>query len=206
MGPDSIIQAEAQLGKLSQTDIQQLFANAPLFNATHNSTDDAVPQTPALPSAHAANGSPATSGTGHLWNALPELEQEIAFLLRHFSETLAPWMDLYHSRAFYEHTAPYKALHNTLIRDAIAAVAAKQLSRLNSQASSRRPEMDRTWRYKAAEYYDKAIVCSRIHVEALSGTSTAMQSERLLPDELTLAVSILSVYEYLDNAASGWER
>lgn len=67
------------------------------------------------------------------------------------------------------------------------------------------------WFYKAANYYDKAIACSRLYLQALSGTlsqastpGTQMTLSTANSDDLLVAVSIFSLYESLDNLEHGW--
>lgn len=121
---------------------------------------------------------------------LPQLEGETAFLLNHFSEDIAPWMDLFDNRRFFEEMVT-QAVRNPLLTDVIAAVSAKQLGVCTRC---------KTWLYRAAEHYDKAIICSQACITALS----CADSEPTSSDDLVYAVSILCLYEYIDNAGSGW--
>lgn len=133
-------------------------------------------------------------------------------------------MDLFDRERHFTHLVPLKALRDALLRNAIAAVAAKQLGRTRGQKplsghQNQRPsamevldensEVD--WFYKAANYYDKAIAFSRQYLQAVSGDivsapSPGMQSSLSLAnsDDLLVAVSIFSLYESLDNLDSGW--
>lgn len=157
-----------------------------------------------------------------------EREHEQAFLIRHFAEAIGPWMDLFDSDKHFGHLVPLKALRDAMLRNAIAAVAAKQLARvggstpfkgLQSQSPARMEVFDDVpvtavdWFYKAANYYDKAIACSRMYIQALSGTlsnpptpSMAGSLSMANTDDLLVAVSIFSMYEYLDNLETGWMR
>ncbi|KAK3067325.1 hypothetical protein LTR53_015885 [Teratosphaeriaceae sp. CCFEE 6253] len=130
-------------------------------------------------------------------------------------------MDLFDKDKHFSHLVPLKALRDALLRNAIAAVAAKQLGRVNGQKpflgkQCQRPstmevldehaEVD--WFYKAANYYDKAIAFSRVYLEALSTqpSSPDLQSVQHTTntDDLLVAVSIFSLYESLDNREMGW--
>ena len=133
-------------------------------------------------------------------------------------------MDLFDEEKHFGNLVPLKALRDALLRNAIAAVAAKQLGRvkghkayLGSQTQKPAameviddvPETD--WFYKAANYYDKAIAFSRVYLQAISGTlsnppSPDMQLTVPLAnsDDLLVAVSIFSLYESLDNVEIGW--
>ncbi|KAL1966214.1 hypothetical protein VTN77DRAFT_4766 [Rasamsonia byssochlamydoides] len=97
-------------------------------------------------------------------------EREIAFLIRHFSEFIAPWLDLFDSGRFFAVYAPMKASKTPFIRYAAAAVASKHLARLkgvkpliNSMFTSPAttevyPNMARVdWFFKASNYYHQAL-------------------------------------------------
>lgn len=132
-------------------------------------------------------------------------------------------MDLFDKDKHFAHLVPLKALRDALLRNAIAAVAAKQLGRVKGQKpfvgnQSQRPahmevledEPDVNWYYKAANYYDKAIASSRTYLAALSGSLTRPPSPNEPgtaslgnSDDLLVAVSIFSLYESLDNLEIG---
>lgn len=136
-----------------------------------------------------------------------------------------PRMDLFDRDKHFTHLVPLKALRDVLLRNAIAAVAAKQLGRVKGQRpfsskQSQRPsamevldgsaEVD--WFYKAANYYDKAIAFSRQYLQAVSGSLCATSPDADVrtagsmanSDDLLVAVSIFSLYESLDNMDTGW--
>lgn len=134
-------------------------------------------------------------------------------------------MDLFDRDKHFTQSVPLKALRDALLRNAIAAVAAKQLGRLKGRKpfighQCQRPSAmevlddpaDIDWYYKAANYYDKAIAFSRQYLQAVSGAlgsnppSPNMQSELSTAnsDDLLVAVSIFSLYESLDNLDAGW--
>lgn len=155
-----------------------------------------------------------------------EREHEMAFLIRHFSESLGPWMDLFDCEKHFGQLVPLKALRDALLKNSIAAVAAKQLGRVrgNKPFLGRQHQRPATmeiiddsagidWYYKAANYYDKAIMYSRLYLQALSGTlsnppspATSATLTGANSDDLLLAVSIFSLYESLDNAEAGWTQ
>ncbi|KAI9839133.1 MAG: hypothetical protein M1819_003126 [Sarea resinae] len=110
------------------------------------------------------------SGPRDLHAARAEGDHEIAFLLRHFSETPGQWMDLFDRGTFFSSYVPVKALKNPLLKYAAIAYAAKHLGRIKGRktilggSSSRQanmelyPDCDKVdWYYKGAKYYDKAI-------------------------------------------------
>ena len=133
-------------------------------------------------------------------------------------------MDLFDKDKHFAQLVPLKALRDALLRNAIAAVAAKQLGRVNGhkpfigkqcQKPATMEVLDDAvgidWFYKAANYYDKAIAFSRVYLQALSGSlagapSPATQQTMSLAtsDDLLVAVSIFSLYESLDNRELGW--
>lgn len=145
----------------------------------------------------------------------------MAFLIRYFTEFLGPWLDLFDSDKHFTHFVPLKALSDALIRNAIAAVAAKQLGRIGGSAPFNKRQcqkpstMESTsepyvvdWFYKAANYYDKAISYSREYLQAISGSLGSPGAQIVQPaarsDDLLVAVSIFSLYESLDTMDAGW--
>ena len=145
----------------------------------------------------------------------------MAYLIRHFTESVGPWMDLFDNEQHFAHLVPLKALRDALLRNAIAAVAAKQLGRVKGSKpfvgnQCQKPatmeviedELGIDWFYKAANYYDKAIAFSRAYLQTLSGlgapTSTQSSISLAKSDDLLVAVSIFLLYESLDNLEIGW--
>ncbi|QIW98446.1 hypothetical protein AMS68_003964 [Peltaster fructicola] len=153
-----------------------------------------------------------------------EREHEMAYLIRHFSESIGPWMDLFDSERHFTQLVPLKALRDVLLKNAMAAVAAKQLGCIKGSRPFMSPQNQKPasmemiefednvdWFYKAANYYDKAIMHSRVYLQQLSGTISSPTTPTVPAtvstvdsDDLLLAVSIFSLYEYLDNADFGW--
>jgi hypothetical protein len=133
-------------------------------------------------------------------------------------------MDLFDKDKHFTHLVPLKALRDALLRNAIAAVAAKQLGRVKgaktfvgrqAQRPSAMEVLDENatvdWYYKAANYYDKAIAFSRQYLQAVSGSlsrpttpNTQMALSMANSDDLLVAVSLFSLYESLDNFDTGW--
>lgn len=133
-------------------------------------------------------------------------------------------MDLFDQEKHFGNLVPLKALRDALLRNAIAAVAAKQLGRVKGnkpyvgiqcqkpatmEVIDDVPEID--WFYKAANYYDKAIAFSRLYLQAISGSfsnapspNTHATLSRANSDDLLVAVSLFSLYESLDNLDLGW--
>jgi hypothetical protein len=153
-----------------------------------------------------------------------EREHEMAYLIRHFTEAIGPWMDLFDQDKHFSSLVPLKALRDALLRNAIAAVAAKQLGRVKgakiySGNQCQKPATMETiddvpvtdWFYKAANYYDKAIAFSRLYLQTISGTlsnpptpNTQLTTALANSDDLLVAVSIFSLYESLDHLDISW--
>lgn len=153
-----------------------------------------------------------------------EREHEMAFLTRHFVESVGPWMDLFDHDKHFSHLVPLRALGDALLKNAIAAVAAKHLGRMGGRklfagVQCQKPALMEVidnsagidWYYKAANYYDKAIHYSRLYLQQLSGSLSnppspgfQSRSSTLSSDDLLLAVSIFSLYEALDTIETGW--
>ncbi|EME42874.1 hypothetical protein DOTSEDRAFT_72349 [Dothistroma septosporum NZE10] len=152
-----------------------------------------------------------------------EREHEMAYLIRHFTDSIGPWMDLFDKDKHFTHLVPLKAIRDALLRNAIAAVAAKQLGRVRGQKPFASQQVQRPsamesfddhevdWFYKAANYYDKAIAFSRQYLQAVSGGLSDAPSPNAQAslsmansDDLLVAVSIFSLYESLDNVETGW--
>lgn len=102
--------------------------------------------------------------------SLTERDQEIAFLLRYFSEGPGYWMDLYDLGTYFASYVPVKARENSLLKYAAVACAAKALARVQGRkAIAGRPTAQLTradrypdtpavdWKHKAAVYYDHAV-------------------------------------------------
>lgn len=130
-------------------------------------------------------------------------------------------MDLFDRDEHFGSMVPLKALQDALLRNAIAAVSAKQLGRVKSLKlylgnQCQKPAMmevldEADWYYKAANYYDKAIAVSRTYLQALSesvddpSTLDPQSSAGLArADDLLVAVSIFSLYEWLDSLQLDW--
>ncbi|EAW07005.1 putative C6 finger domain protein [Aspergillus clavatus NRRL 1] len=94
-------------------------------------------------------------------------EHEIAFLTRHFSTTLGPWLDISDAGKFFSAYVPVRAIDDPCLKYAIAALAAKHLGRVKGAISptggalfTSPPTMEVypnasqvDWFLKAANYY-----------------------------------------------------
>lgn len=140
-------------------------------------------------------------------------------------------MDLFDTEKHFSLLVPLRALRDAMLRNAIAAVAAKQLGKVKGRQpfvgeQCQRPSVMETfdsfsgleeidWFYKAANYYDKAIAASRAYLQALSGSLSQPASPDnsesgpvSTADDLLVAVSLFTFYESLDNLefGFGWLR
>lgn len=145
-------------------------------------------------------------------------------------------MDLYNMDSYFASYVPIRALSSPLLRFSTAAIAAKQLGRVNGrktvtgpcqrQASTEiYPQCEReNWFYIAAKYYDKAIsflrealvyVGSRNNNDSDPTDISASQNDRLMmqemrhsaeADDLLTSTSILSEYEFMDASSVDWSR
>ncbi|KAJ5579434.1 hypothetical protein N7450_008301 [Penicillium hetheringtonii] len=102
---------------------------------------------------------------------MTDTEHEIAFLTRHFAETIGPWLDLSDSGKFFSVYVPIRAIDSPSLKYAAAALAAKQLARVKGAklsaggclfTSPATTEMypnaaQADWYLKAANYYYMAV-------------------------------------------------
>ncbi|KAB8201320.1 hypothetical protein BDV34DRAFT_171988 [Aspergillus parasiticus] len=120
-------------------------------------------------------------------------EHEIAFLIRHFSENLGPWLDVSDSTRFFEVHVPIRAINDPLLNFAIAALAAKHLGRMKGATSPTSGGMFTSpatmeiypnatqvdWFLKATNYY--YIAASRMN-SAISEAYTSVSSSAILEE------------------------
>lgn len=115
-------------------------------------------------------------------------------LIRHYCDTISPWLDVFDNERYFGGVVPVKAIHSILLKDALAAVAAKQFghtqrevdqsvtsTRNRSILDLRYDGVQIDWLYEAAGYYDKAIRRMITSLEAFheerstkTGTSTPL--------------------------------
>ena len=99
----------------------------------------------------------------------PKNDEDVPFLLRHFSEGPGEWMDLFDLGSFFAVDVPLKAASSSLLLYASIALSAKALGRTRITAqqpkgsgSKRTPA---EWSHKARYYYDQAITLLRQALE-----------------------------------------
>jgi hypothetical protein len=116
--------------------------------------------------------------TGSTTTSLDDSERETAYLVRYFVERISPCLDVFDVERYFGHVVPTKTVRSALLRNSLAAVAAKQFGKTKREGLSeigqppsvamlRRhfDSSDINWFYKAASFYDKAIgyVMERLH-------------------------------------------
>jgi hypothetical protein len=135
----------------------------PRLGSPYDPSLDYMPRSSSIASSR--RSPPRSDGEGSL-----EKEQEIAFLLRYFSEGPGYWMDLFDLGTYFASYVPVKARENPLLKYAAMACAAKALARVQGRNPvmgrniSRQPRMDLypdaslvDWKHKAAVFYDHAV-------------------------------------------------
>ncbi|KAB8256297.1 hypothetical protein BDV32DRAFT_97146 [Aspergillus pseudonomiae] len=150
------------------------------------------------PSSHTASGSPSQpSERDEFQDIFSELltgtEHEMAFLIRHYSENLGPWLDISDSTRFFEVHVPIRAINDPFLNFAIAALAAKHLGRMKGAKSPASGGMFTSpatmevypnatqvdWFLKATNYY--YIAASRMN-SAISEAYTSISSSAILEE------------------------
>ncbi|RAH61473.1 hypothetical protein BO85DRAFT_466676 [Aspergillus piperis CBS 112811] len=102
---------------------------------------------------------------------MTDSEHEISFLIRHYSQHIAPWLDLSDSRRFFTTYVPIRAIDYPYVRYSIGALAAIHLGQMKGatcpenvgmftspaamETYPNAPEVD--WYLKAANYYYMSI-------------------------------------------------
>jgi hypothetical protein len=164
----------------------------------------------------------------------PKNDEDVPFLLRHFSEGPGEWMDLFDLGSFFAVDVPLKAASSPLLLYASIALSAKALGRTRITAqhpkSSGTKRTPAEWSHKARYYYDQAITLLRQALEnetrqvsaghqspalvadAVTEVGVGHHSEsppvpcRTDSDELIATTAILCVFEFLDASGTEWSR
>jgi hypothetical protein len=110
-------------------------------------------------------------------------------------------MDIFDSDGYFARQLPFKAKQSSMLRAAVAALAAKQMTRAidnrapgipSSHLSLSVEEMDRTrnvdWHYKAADYYDEGISYLRLYLHHFCSRSSPIGFTTLSPANSTKRV------------------
>lgn len=91
-----------------------------------------------------------------------------ALLIRRFVDFISPWLDVFDKDKYFGYMVPIRARRSRLLRDSVAAAAAKQLGNLeqnlrrqHATSSTMRfateDGLSVDWSFEAASFYDKAI-------------------------------------------------
>lgn len=109
----------------------------------------------------------------------PKSDEDVPYLLRHFSEGPGEWMDLFDLGSFFAVDVPLKAASSPLLLFASIALSAKALGRTRittqhpkGSGSKRTPA---EWSHKARYYYDQAITLLRQALENETRRTSASQ-------------------------------
>ncbi|KAF2483912.1 hypothetical protein BDY17DRAFT_249552 [Neohortaea acidophila] len=147
-------------------------------------------------------------------------EPELAFLLRHYSECMGFWMDIFdHGLFFSSHVPTLAGLARVNGRKAVMGgqITAKRQSLTEKWPGPRMSA--EAWRHLARQYYDLAVSLLR---QALAGATRPSVPEGATPgtisdiqghplpstdsDELVAATAVLCVYEFFDVSGAEWNR
>jgi len=127
----------------------------------------------------------------------PKNDEDVPYLLRHFSEGPGEWMDLFDLGSFFAVDVPLKAASSPLLLYASIALSAKALGRTRITAqhpkgsgSKRTPA---EWSHKARYYYDQAITLLRQALENETRQASAGQQSPTtgaVPTDTVLDMSV----------------
>ncbi|KAL7918266.1 hypothetical protein ACQKWADRAFT_304576 [Trichoderma austrokoningii] len=138
-----------------------------------------------------------------------ESEQEIIFLLRHYVDNLAPWLDIFNEKCFFKTRIPRLVGTNPALKYAIAALSAKHLSHVGGFRATNcglRSMLALTemypsaghvdWAFKAANYYHQAATSSQQQSQLYD---TIGHTSPEILDVATSSSAILTIYELIDS-------
>ncbi|UKZ78304.1 hypothetical protein TrVFT333_006040 [Trichoderma virens FT-333] len=213
--------------KASETTLQSLDSSMPLqvelnFDLGDNNVNDAgvAGLQPAhfgapIPPSEASPELMSSGSTGEFEMGLAALasefmlesEQEIVFLLRHYTDNLAPWLDIFGDKCFFQTCVPRLIGTHPIVKYAIAALAAKHLSNVGGFRATNCGPMSTLaltelypsagnvdWAFKAANYYHQAATNSQ-HPSPLYSA----EASSILTDVAMASNAILTVYEMIDS-------
>ncbi|KAF5546161.1 WSC domain-containing protein [Fusarium phyllophilum] len=194
-------------------------------------TDESLPHLPAMVAAHAitpfddcqsARGL-ASTGSINRKSEIVETDPELSFFLRQFADTMGNWMDLFDMDRHYHRVIPMLAWSSPLLLYSTCAVAAKQLTLV--EPSLQEPQFYiQSWQtsfqndfaWYSTKYYDRAISLLLRYVSDLSsgdsGQENAVQQSehghnpKPCGNEIIIAATILSVYEFLTASDQTWSE
>ncbi|EXK76795.1 hypothetical protein FOQG_18476 [Fusarium oxysporum f. sp. raphani 54005] len=194
-------------------------------------TDESLPYLPAMVAAHALTPSDdCTSARGvastnliDQKSEIIETDPELSFFLRQFADTMGNWMDLFDMDRHYHRVMPMLAWSSPLLLYSACAVAAKQLTLVEpspqkprSHIQSWQTSSHKEFAWYSTKYYDRAISLLLRYVSDLSSGDSGQgnaeqQSEhdhnpKPCGNEIIVAATILSVYEFLTASDQTWSE
>ncbi|KAF5573947.1 WSC domain-containing protein [Fusarium pseudoanthophilum] len=194
-------------------------------------TDESLPHLPAMVAAHALTPSNDCQSAGGLASTdstdrkseIVETDPELSFFLRQFADTMGNWMDLFDMDRHYHRVIPMLAWSSPLLLYSACAVAAKQLTLV--KPSLQEPQFyihpwqtsfQKDFAWYSTKYYDRAISLLLGYVSNLSsgdsGQENALQQSKHghnpkpCGNEIIIAATILSVYEFLTASDQTWSE
>lgn len=127
-------------------------------------------------------------------DSVSERELHTADLIRHYVDVISPWLDVFDSGKYFGHVVPNRIGRSPLVKDSLAAVAAKQFGNMRREQnnsgrySSSRFSLDLhyqdsnvDWLYEAAGFYDKAIRRMIASLQVLRDRGPTMSDELANP-------------------------
>ncbi|KAF5682061.1 hypothetical protein FCIRC_5223 [Fusarium circinatum] len=154
-----------------------------------------------------------------------ETDPELSFFLRQFADTMGNWMDLFDMDQHYHRVIPMLAWSSPLLLYSACAVAAKQLTLAEPTPQELKPRSHmQSWQagshedfaWYSTKYYDRAISLLLRYVSNLSSVdSREVASEQQngndhdpkpCRNEIIIAATILSVYEFLTASDQTWSE
>ncbi|SCV57399.1 uncharacterized protein FFB14_15133 [Fusarium fujikuroi] len=194
-------------------------------------TDESLPHLPAMVAAHALTPSDdytnarARVSTNLIdqKSEIIETDPELSFFLRQFADTMGNWMDLFDMDRHYHRVIPMLAWSSPLLLYSACAVAAKQLTSVEPSPQELRSHMEfrqttshKDFAWYSTKYYDRAISLLLRYVSDLSSGDSGQeiaeqQSEgdhdpKPCRNEIIIAATILSVYEFLTASDQTWSE
>ncbi|MCJ1271014.1 hypothetical protein MMC22_010913 [Lobaria immixta] len=185
-GVENVTAAMSSTPLITPVDLNIILSSSPAGNPAADPSLQSAPRARSDVFSRHSNRSPRFTSKPRS-EVIPETKPEIAFLLRHFSETSGQWMDLFDLDSYFSSYVPIKALSNPLIKCAVCAYAAKHLSRVKDSKAviasfwtqqagveTWSSDVPVDWALEGAKWYDKAI---SLLVEALQQEKDDTPSE-----------------------------
>ncbi|KAL2817963.1 hypothetical protein BDW59DRAFT_181963 [Aspergillus cavernicola] len=164
----------------------KLIADPPQRTAVHDSRQPS-PHSRVPGSASPSQGTERDNFQDIFSELMTGTQHEISFLVRHYAESLASWLDISDTGRFFQAYVPVRAINEQSLRFAIAALSAKHLAKMNGiECASMRgmftspatmelyPNSEQVdWSLKAANYYYLAISHMNSSISDYGSVSTS---------------------------------